>query len=141
MFRMMVNEEVVQLWRQGDMRILCTFLFTVYECFYWVFHWAIITWVMPLALGNVHSNPLWFMKLFWGVTGVFSEPHSNKTSALVLEPLLQSILLWYFGDRVSNTICLGWHQTLFLPTSVSLLPRITGPRHWPPGFFVTFYKG
>jgi hypothetical protein len=32
----------------------------------------------------------------------------------------------YFGDGVSQTICLGWPQTSILPISASQVARITG---------------
>jgi hypothetical protein len=36
----------------------------------------------------------------------------------------------YFGDRVSQTICLGWPQAMILQISASQLARIIGMSHW-----------
>jgi hypothetical protein len=36
----------------------------------------------------------------------------------------------YFGDRVSQTVCLGWPQTMILLISASQVAKITGVSHW-----------
>jgi hypothetical protein len=35
----------------------------------------------------------------------------------------------YFGDRVSQTVCLGWPQTMILLISASQIVKITGVNH------------
>jgi hypothetical protein len=37
---------------------------------------------------------------------------------------------WFFWDRVSWTVCLGWLGTLILLISASWVARITGVSHW-----------
>jgi hypothetical protein len=55
-----------------------------------------------------------------------------KAGALPLEPHLQFILLWLFGDGVALTICLDWPQTVILLISVSQVARIIDMSHWCP---------
>jgi hypothetical protein len=53
-----------------------------------------------------------------------------KAGILLLEPCLQSILLWlFFGDGVMRTICPNWPQTSILPISASQEAKITGMSH------------
>jgi hypothetical protein len=48
---------------------------------------------------------------------------------LLLEPRLQSVLLWLFWRCGSQTVCPGWPQTTILLISASWVDRITGVRH------------
>jgi hypothetical protein len=41
-----------------------------------------------------------------------------------------SLISDYFGDGVSQTICLGWPRTVILPISVSQVSRLTGMSCW-----------
>jgi hypothetical protein len=55
-----------------------------------------------------------------------------KAGTLLLEPYLQSLLLWlFFGDRVLWTIFPDWPQITILSISVSQVARIMGmsPQH------------
>jgi hypothetical protein len=52
-----------------------------------------------------------------------------KAEALLLEPHLQSILLWLFWRCVLGTICPGWPWTVILPISASQVAMITGMSH------------
>jgi hypothetical protein len=64
----------------------------------------------------------------------------SKPGALLLEPHLQSILLYYFGDGVLQTIilemesckllCPGCPGSLILLILASQKARITGMSHW-----------
>jgi hypothetical protein len=52
------------------------------------------------------------------------------TQGLHLEPLHQPfIVMSFFWDRVSWTICLGWLRTMILLISASWVARITGMSH------------
>jgi 4-amino-4-deoxy-L-arabinose transferase-like glycosyltransferase len=53
-----------------------------------------------------------------------------KAGALPLEPYLQSILLWLFGDGILQIIFLGWFGTMILLISASQVVRIIGVNHW-----------
>jgi hypothetical protein len=39
-------------------------------------------------------------------------------------------LHWYFWDRLSQTICMGWLWTTVLLISASWVARVTGVSHW-----------
>jgi hypothetical protein len=46
------------------------------------------------------------------------------------KPHHQSIFLWLFGDRFSQTIFPGWPRTTILPISTPQVARTTGMSHW-----------
>jgi hypothetical protein len=54
----------------------------------------------------------------------------HKAGVLLLEPHLQSIFLWLFGDGVSRTICPGWPGTVILLISASQVTRVTDVSRW-----------
>jgi hypothetical protein len=60
----------------------------------------------------------------------------RHSTAWVTPPAL--FYVEYFQDRVSQTICLGWLQTMFLLISSSLIARITGLSHWCPALIKYF---
>jgi hypothetical protein len=50
--------------------------------------------------------------------------------ALLLEPYLQSILLWlFFGDGVLRTVCLGWPPAEIFPILAFQVSSITDMSH------------
>jgi hypothetical protein len=57
--------------------------------------------------------------------GLNSGLHTCRAGALPLEPHIQSILLWLFGDRVSRTIFSFWPSTTILLISASQVVGIT----------------
>jgi hypothetical protein len=59
----------------------------------------------------------------WGLN---SRLHACKVSTLLLEPHLQSILLWLFWRWGSPALFQGWPQTSILPISASQAAGITG---------------
>jgi hypothetical protein len=60
--------------------------------------------------------------------------HACKARALLLKPHLQSILLWlFFGNRVSKTICLGWHWN-------HNTPNLSLPNSWEYSHIFAFLK-
>jgi hypothetical protein len=63
-----------------------------------------------------------------------------KVGSLLLEAHLQSILLGYFVDEISQATYLGWPQTLVLCISASKIARITDMKHWNKlhAFFTSF---
>jgi hypothetical protein len=60
-----------------------------------------------VCLGNTGRTGLLLFFFFFGENRV-----CKHESALPLEPHLQSILLWLFWNGVSQTISLGWPQTI-----------------------------
>jgi hypothetical protein len=67
---------------------------------------------------------------FWWDWGLNSGPCTCKSGAILLEPYLETILLWCLGEGVFQIICLGWFWSSILPISASQVARITGVSHW-----------
>jgi hypothetical protein len=79
-------------------------------------------WTCHIPLGLV------LLFLFWWDCHLNSGLHTCKVGTLLLEPNLQSILLWLFwrwGGGLMNCL-LGWPWTAILQISESQVARVTG---------------
>jgi hypothetical protein len=71
--------------------------------------------------------------VFWWDWGLNSGLHIHKASVLLLEPHLQSILLWLFWRwGVSQSICPSWPEAVIFLISTSQVARIISTSHWCP---------
>jgi hypothetical protein len=96
-----------------------------------------------LAIDDIVVDQIFLFFLFWWVWTLNSvsnwtqfELYTYKACTPPVEPCLQSICSAYFGDRVSETICSGWHWATILPISGSPIARIIGMSHQCLDFFV-----
>jgi hypothetical protein len=68
--------------------------------------------------------------LFWCDWVLNSGLHTYKTVALPLNHISSPFCSAYFGDRVSQTICLGWPWTMILPMILaSQIARVIDMSH------------
>jgi hypothetical protein len=78
------------------------------------------------VINQCNIFPIFFLEFFFHCSGVW-------TQGLHLEPFHQSFfVMGFFRDRVLQTICLGWLQTVILLISASLVARITDRTHQHP---------
>jgi hypothetical protein len=93
--------------------------------------WSILstyfsTELYPQLKFTAYFKLFFFFLWYWGLN---SGLHAYYTGAVLLELHLWSIFSGYFGDWVSQTVCLGWPLTMILPFSASQVVRITGVSH------------
>jgi hypothetical protein len=75
-----------------------------------------------------------FFFFFW--SGLEFELCTSKQALYCLSHTSSSFCSDYFGDRVSQTICPGWHWTKILLTSAYKVSWIVGVSHWHPAAII-----
>jgi hypothetical protein len=91
------------------------------------FYISILSWNQGLAQARQVLHPWAKLQPLWGLN---SRLQACKAGPLLLEPHLQSISLWLFGDQGLVNYLPGWPWATILLISASQVAGITGMSHW-----------